>query len=66
MAGIGEEVFDLDAPVRGEGVFDAGTGGMRVLLALLAVKKVGTPPMVPTIVFGQALLWLPKATPPVP
>ena len=27
-AGIGEEVLDLDAPVRGEGVFDAGTGGI--------------------------------------
>jgi hypothetical protein len=35
VAGIDEEVLDFDAPVRGEGVFDAGTGGMRVLLALL-------------------------------
>jgi hypothetical protein len=53
-AGIGEEVLDLDAPVRGEGVFDAGTGGIPEarVVALLAVKKVGTPPMVPTIVFG--------------
>ena len=66
------KVLPKKSPARGRTlsfvipIAQSGTGGMRVLLALLAVKKVGTPPMVPTIVFGQTLLWLPKATPPVP